>query len=487
MADYWAKRWVEVTYWALSLTLVLVSETFLIARASSTLVLLSLVGTQILLCIVLWAATRRFPLFDHVSPLITCAAFLLGVVWSLTILGPASANGIFTYVRVIPAGLLFAAGNSINAYHMFDYCRLSSPSNFVPAALGGSVIAAMLNCLISYTLPGSACVICGILAIAWFFSCKACLQRVTALPSRNLPPELAGHPLALLYLCTAAIGFSSGTLPIAVFNDRNEGLVATTVLGNFQDTLTVAIFIIAALIILLLPSIRGRISILLLASISSIVASTGLLLLSIPNRLTIVISSAISLTFQLVAICSLLCVFARHAGSPGERPHRFWGIQIVVLLSTVLSTGIGMWVTRSSIGMSNVIVCFIATYFLLLFLVLFQHVAAPIERDARTKEAGEAESSEASSPIVDVENSPIALRCKEIADASRLTSREAQTLTLIAHGWTVDMAARRLGVSPSTVRTHLKHLYAKTGVHSRDELLEDLVGITGDETQHIGR
>ena len=85
--------------------------------------------------------------------------------------------------------------------------------------------------------------------------------------------------------------------------------------------------------------------------------------------------------------------------------------------------------------------------------------------------------------MVDVKNSPIALRCKEIASASGLTSREAQTLALIAHGWTVDMTARRLGVSPSTVRTHLKHLYAKTGVHSRNELLEDLVGITGGSTR----
>ena len=33
-------------------------------------------------------------------------------------------------------------------------------------------------------------------------------------------------------------------------------------------------------------------------------------------------------------------------------------------------------------------------------------------------------------------------------------------------------AAQRLMVSQDTVRTHVKHIYAKIGIHSRDDLVE---------------
>lgn len=63
-------------------------------------------------------------------------------------------------------------------------------------------------------------------------------------------------------------------------------------------------------------------------------------------------------------------------------------------------------------------------------------------------------------------------RCQAIADAYQLTDRETEVLTCLSEGWSIPAAAQRLMVSQDTVRTHVKHIYAKIGIHSRDDLVE---------------
>ena len=51
-----------------------------------------------------------------------------------------------------------------------------------------------------------------------------------------------------------------------------------------------------------------------------------------------------------------------------------------------------------------------------------------------------------------------------------LTSREESVVRLIAKGCGTKVAARTLGIAPSTVRTHLHQVFAKTGVKCQAEL-----------------
>ncbi len=52
---------------------------------------------------------------------------------------------------------------------------------------------------------------------------------------------------------------------------------------------------------------------------------------------------------------------------------------------------------------------------------------------------------------------------------SRLTDREWEVLDILATGATTDEIAKSLVLSPETVRSHLKNLYRKLEVNSREE------------------
>jgi DNA-binding NarL/FixJ family response regulator len=54
----------------------------------------------------------------------------------------------------------------------------------------------------------------------------------------------------------------------------------------------------------------------------------------------------------------------------------------------------------------------------------------------------------------------------------KLTAREAEVLALIAAGHTNTQIAKMLVVSPSTVKTHINNIFAKTGVSDRAQAVQ---------------
>lgn len=62
------------------------------------------------------------------------------------------------------------------------------------------------------------------------------------------------------------------------------------------------------------------------------------------------------------------------------------------------------------------------------------------------------------------------MRMMLLADAHDLTRREAEVFFLLSKGRDAQMIADELHVSLSTVRTHVRNIYAKCDVHSRHEL-----------------
>ena len=66
--------------------------------------------------------------------------------------------------------------------------------------------------------------------------------------------------------------------------------------------------------------------------------------------------------------------------------------------------------------------------------------------------------------------------CDRVAEAYGLSKRQAEVMRYLVAGRDVDRIADALGLSPNTVRSYRKSLYAALGVHGRQELLDLVEG-----------
>ena len=63
-------------------------------------------------------------------------------------------------------------------------------------------------------------------------------------------------------------------------------------------------------------------------------------------------------------------------------------------------------------------------------------------------------------------------RVEVIADTYLLTERESEILSMLVKGRSFAKISERLFVSENTTKTHVKNIYRKTGVHSKQELMD---------------
>ena len=66
----------------------------------------------------------------------------------------------------------------------------------------------------------------------------------------------------------------------------------------------------------------------------------------------------------------------------------------------------------------------------------------------------------------------LAARCQKLAREHGLTARELDVLVPLVRGRSAASIASTLGMSTETARTHIRHIYQKTGIHSREELMD---------------
>lgn len=71
---------------------------------------------------------------------------------------------------------------------------------------------------------------------------------------------------------------------------------------------------------------------------------------------------------------------------------------------------------------------------------------------------------------------PTEKRVDDFVELYRLSPREHEVLRLLVQGFDTTGLAERLGISPHTVRDHLKNVFRKTSSRSRSELLSALTG-----------
>ncbi len=69
-------------------------------------------------------------------------------------------------------------------------------------------------------------------------------------------------------------------------------------------------------------------------------------------------------------------------------------------------------------------------------------------------------------------DSHLAQRVEELTRTFGFTDRESEVAELLLQGYSMPQISERLFISLDTVRTHMRHIYQKAGVHSKVELIE---------------
>jgi DNA-binding NarL/FixJ family response regulator len=62
-------------------------------------------------------------------------------------------------------------------------------------------------------------------------------------------------------------------------------------------------------------------------------------------------------------------------------------------------------------------------------------------------------------------------KCRALAQAHNLSSREEEVLDRLVAGYNLRTIASELVISENTAKAHTKHIYQKLGIHTRQELV----------------
>ncbi len=101
---------------------------------------------------------------------------------------------------------------------------------------------------------------------------------------------------------------------------------------------------------------------------------------------------------------------------------------------------------------------------------------SPEMRAIATQRALEKTPSPAACATPNSEATNLRTRCRQLAKRGGLTAREAEVLELLVRGHSKTRIAETFLISENTVRGHVKHIYTKLDVHSKQELLDLVEG-----------
>lgn len=129
-------------------------------------------------------------------------------------------------------------------------------------------------------------------------------------------------------------------------------------------------------------------------------------------------------------------------------------------LATSVGAALGMaWALATSAGLSISVDVAVCAFLLVGASLLLLNANVWMQLRGMKVTAGAAESGEAE-------------RLREVSRLYGLTQREADMLAYLLKGRSVPYIAKVDSISENTVKSHMKHLYAKLGVHSRQELID---------------
>lgn len=268
-------------------------------------------------------------------------------------------------------------------------------------------------------------------------------------------------------LCVAFSAFIVGIVRIGSVS--SDGLLGQTNFSNMVGLLVACAALLATWRVL-----YERVTLMRLYQILFPLTATAFLLLPLLEGSFRQI--VLSLVFVVFSITSSLMVVscARTARNQALPPVLVYGLFAgAVYASELIGSIVGLAVGAGrGVGLAELsVVALVAVYLLSVAMV------APRRKQTRSSQTSDVVS--AREPVAvrgdfdgDTTNEAVSARCHVVVARYGLTAREADVLELLARGRDVPYIAEELVISKNTVRSHTKNIFAKTGVHSRQELID---------------
>ncbi|MDU1908103.1 MAG: helix-turn-helix transcriptional regulator, partial [Eggerthella sp.] len=146
-------------------------------------------------------------------------------------------------------------------------------------------------------------------------------------------------------------------------------------------------------------------------------------------------------------------------------PYAFMGASVLLIRLASVSGIVGGTVIAGldlNPSFKTMLVFCIALYLLSIVLLFMLRIRKRSEREQRPAASGEPVRGE---DAFDAKGAEVTAR-------HGLTDRESEILLLLARGRSSTYIGEALYLSPNTVRGHIKNIYAKLGVHSKQEIID---------------
>lgn len=278
-------------------------------------------------------------------------------------------------------------------------------------------------------------------------------------------PRGDGLPLWLSIACIALYGFLMGRVQSL---GGGGGPVAS---AGFLSGYAISIAaVVASLFMYLLAHLRRPHAVTRVAVLVTLVAAlylSGVFGSAIEPGATIAMTVARFACFAYIWLLTCSGRVGREAGGAGAGGRRTllpvlafsagWGaFTLVNTLSTKIGLAIG---AGQGAGFALYNVAMVACFAVLILVELLPR------RLAVASQPGSGTSGPSSEDA-------LAARCQKLAREHGLTARELDVLVPLVRGRSAASIATALGMSTETARTHIRHIYQKTGIHSREELMD---------------
>jgi len=441
----------------------------------------SLVGSVVVLFAIAFRKNKRTPF--SMKAIFLCAMGLSATTLLFFVVPAGPALYAVAFLGGLSGGMLWVAWGEL-------FCQIDAETmeSAIPASLIAFIIAASTVYLMPAPVSGIFSALLPVISCIMLLLCKNNEPADFAFPARKMPfakvlPALFGLAVCSM-VCSIATGFVVATATPALEMLQGSGFILVYVLGAFV-AVCISVFALA-------HTRHVNLSFLYEWAIPLIVFSLSFNALDYPHcgDVALILGCAAALYVEVLFYVIFSRIAANGLCLPSETFGIFRGVvQLGFLMGTMLSSVVSMR-EGAVLPTSLLMICLCVV-----MLPLFMHLQNRFDISASGKEPDEARSlppCKNASPALTLKASGETSDCGDESDARpepdglpqqrcavaqmaldyKLSKRETEVLGYLSKGRSVPYMREAMVLSKSTIETHVKHIYAKCDVHSKQELLD---------------